>query len=87
VRLSTHTARPYAPGPGWDAVEQAVLSLRRGQVAGGTRLRKAVMAGLKAARMEPAKALRRLELRRLDRLFTNFYRPRILRTPPPLIAA
>src|SRR5439155_12473799 len=34
---------------------------------------KAVMAGLKAARLEPAKALRRLEMRRLDRLWMTLW--------------
>jgi hypothetical protein len=46
---------------------------------------KAVMAGLKAARLEPAKALRRLELRRLDRLFMALW-PHAIANPPNMHA-
>jgi hypothetical protein len=42
---------------------------------------KAVMTGLKAARLEPAKALRRLEMRRLDRLWMALW-PLATANPP-----
>jgi hypothetical protein len=43
--------------------------------------RKAVLAGLKAARLEPAKLLRQLELRRLDKLWLRLW-PLAVATPP-----
>jgi hypothetical protein len=46
---------------------------------------KAVMSGLKVARLEPAKALRRLELRRLDRLWLTLW-PRAVANPPDMSA-
>jgi hypothetical protein len=46
---------------------------------------KAVMAGLEAARLEPAKALRRLEMRRLDRLWMTLW-PLATGNPPDLNA-
>jgi hypothetical protein len=90
-------ASPVSPERVTAAAKQVkAMQLREGGVsferiaetlgyAGRSGAYKAVMSGLQAARLEPAKALRRLELRRLDRLWMALW-PKAITNPPDMNA-